>query len=65
MRVKTFSATKIAALEKDIQSFLDNPSGVDDNQALVVHHIKYSTTMSEFHDSITYSALILYNGRGR
>jgi len=65
MRVKTFASLKIAVLEKDIQEFMENPYGVDDNEVLVIHHIKYSTVYSECHDVITFSALIIYNGRGR
>ena len=61
MRVKVITEINPVNFEIRIQNFLDNPDGLDDNQPLVIDHIKYSTVHAG--GSIQYSVVIVYNGR--
>lgn len=62
MRVKVITEMNSANFEIKIQNFLDNPEGLDDNQPLVIHHIKYSTVHA---GNIQYSVVIIYNGSNK
>jgi hypothetical protein len=65
MRVKVITETNVVNFEIKIQNFLDNPEGLDDNQPLIIDHIKYSSNVFSSDGMIQYSVVIVYNGNNR
>ena len=64
MRVKVFKSSSPGNLEVQIQEFLDTEPFLDDNQTLKIFNMKYSTAYSQSHDTVIYSVIIIYNGKG-